>query len=300
MKEIASGKSIIWLTIPDKPNAGSTIRVTGDQFAASQKFEFYIDTEKIGDFITDENGHFITTMKIPNVEKDSRVDFKIIGHDQTEKKISLRLGDNENRLSKTEIVKLEIKGLPSTSYPGDILEIEGTGIPGNTIIIEITNPEEKITNTRTVQADNAGNWKMLETINIPFDAVLGKYSITASDGTNHILKNWNVETNKIIIINPEKIKFETGELIKFTGTAMPNTPLELILENNLGDEISSDIIQVGDSGLVEFEYQTTENDDKEGTWTLIATQNNNKEFIYVGYDVFPTIPVNIKFDKINI
>ena len=37
----------------------------------------------------------------------------------------------------------------------------------------------------------------------------------------------------------------------------------------------------------------------EGTWTLIATQKNNKEFIYVGYDVLPTIPVNIKFDKTN-
>ena len=46
-------------------------------------------------------------------------------------------------------------------------------------------------------------------------------------------------------------------------------------------------------------YQTTENEDEEGTWTLIATQKNNKEFIYVGYDVLPTIPVNIKFDKTN-
>ena len=283
--------------IPDKPNAGSTIRVTGDQFAASQKFEFYIDTEKIGDFITDENGHFITTMKIPNVEKDSRVDFKIIGHDQTEKKISLRLGDNENRLSKTENIKLEIKGLPNTVYPGDILEIEGTGTPGNTIIVEITNPEKTITNIRTIEVGNGGNWKMLETINIPFDAVLGKYSITASDGRNHILKNWNVETNKIIIINPEKIKYDPGELIKFTGTALPNIPLELILEDSLGNEMISDILEVDSSGVVEFEYQTTENDDKEGTWTLIATQKNTKEFIYVGYDEFPTAPVNLEFDK---
>ena len=283
--------------IPDKPNAGSTIRVTGDQFAASQKFEFYIDTEKIGDFITDENGHFITTMKIPNVEKESRVDFKIIGHDQTEKKMSLRLGENENRLSETKNIKLEIKGISNIVYPGDILNLEGTGTPGKVIIIEITNPEKTIINTRTVKIDNVGNWKMLESINIPFDAVLGKYSITVSDGINHILKNWNVETNKTIIINPEKIKFDAGELIKFTGTALPNIPLELILEDSLGDEMTSDILEVDSSGVVEFEYQTTENDDKEGTWTLIATQKNTKEFIYVGYDEIPTIPVNLEFDK---
>ena len=107
-----------------------------------KKFEFYIDTEKIGDFITDENGHFITTMKIPNVEKDSRIDFKIIGHDQTEKKISIRLGENENRDLETKNIKLEIKGLPNTVYPGDILEIGGTGTPGTTIIVEIINPEK--------------------------------------------------------------------------------------------------------------------------------------------------------------
>ena len=283
--------------IPDKPNAGSTIRVTGDQFAASQKFEFYIDTEKIGDFITDENGHFITTMKIPNVEKESRIDFKIIGHDQTEKKISLRLGENENRLPETKNIKLEVKGISNIVYPGDILNLEGTGIPGKVIIVEIANPEKDIINTRTVKIDNVGNWKMLESINIPFDAVLGKYSITVSDGTNHILKNWNVETNKTIIINPEKVKFDAGELIKFTGTVLPNIPLELVLEDSRGNEMISDILEIDGSGKVEFEYQTTENDDKEGTWTLIATQKNTKEFIYVGYDEIPTIPVNLEFDK---
>jgi len=131
------------------------------------------------------------------------------------------------------------------------------------------------------------------------DAQFGEYSVTVSDGRNEILKKWTVKTNKVIIISPEKIQFDAGELIKFTGTAVPNIPIELILENNVGDEIASDIIEVTDSGLVEFEYQTTENDDIEGTWTLIATQKNNKEFIYVGYDVFPTIPVNIKFDKTN-
>ena len=109
----------------------------------------------------------------------------------------------------------------------------------------------------------------------------------------------NIETNKVIIINPEKIKFDEGELIKFSGTVMPNIPLELILEDGLGNEMASDIIEVLDSGIVEFEYQTTENEDVEGTWTLIATQNKDKEFIYVGYNVSPVIPVGIKLDKTN-
>jgi hypothetical protein len=285
--------------IPDKPNPGSTIRITGDQFAASQKFDFYMDAEKIGNFITNSKGHFITTVQIPNIEKESSVDFKIIGHDEIEKKLTLKLGENKNRITVDKNIRLEIKEMIDTAYQGGVLEIKGIGIPGKSITIEVINPEKITISSRITLIDKMGNWKLLEPINIPLNAVFGEYSITVSDGRNQILKKINVETNKVIIINPEKIKFDEGELIKFTGTVIPNIPLELILEDGLGNEMESDIIEVLDSGIVEFEYQTTENEDIEGTWTLIATQNNNKEFIYVGYNVSPVIPVGIKFDKIN-
>jgi hypothetical protein len=283
--------------IPDKPNPGSTIRITGDQFAESQKFDFYMDTEKIGNFITDSNGHFITTMQIPNIEKGSRVDFKIIGYDEIEKKISLKLGENKNIDIKNN--EFEIKQIKNILYQGDELNIEGKGTPGRSITIEIINSKQTTINTRVVEVDSTGTWKLLYPINISLDAIFGEYTAIISDGRNQIIKKMNIQTNKIIVINPEKIKFDAGELIKFSGTATPNVSLELILENSLGDEMASDILEISDSGIVEFEYQTTENDDIEGTWTLVATQKNNKEFIYVGYDVLPTIPVNIKFDKSN-
>ena len=85
--------------IPDKPNSGSTIRVTGDNFDASQFYDFYIDTKKIGSFETDNNGHFITTMKIPETEIKDRVDFKIKNNQGEEKIVSLRLGNSENRIT---------------------------------------------------------------------------------------------------------------------------------------------------------------------------------------------------------
>jgi hypothetical protein len=289
--------------IPHKPNPGSTIRITGDQFAELQKFDFYIDNKKSGNFITDRNGNFITTMQIPDIEKKGKIDFKIIGYDKIEKKISLELGEKEKRIAKDENIRLEVKGVPNRVNQGDILEIEGKGFPGSSVIVKIINSKEIMTNTQIAKVDNNGIWKLSKPISIPLDAIFGEYTImvsdTVSDGGKKIIKKWNVETSKIIIINPEKIKFNAGELIKFTGTAIPNTPLELILEDGLGYEMASDILQISDSGTVEFEYQTTENDDVEGTWTLIATQKNNKEFIYVGYDVLPTIPVNIKFDKSN-
>jgi len=285
--------------IPEKPNVGSTIRVTGDNFGASQVFDFYIDSTKIGNFETDENGHFITTMQIPDTQTEKRVEFTIVDKKGEEKTVSLRLSDIENRIPIAKNIKITLNGIENIIHRGELLEISGTGQPNSAITVEIINPQNEIMNSRTAEVNSVGNWKLDKIITIPFDAEFGKYSIKISDGRNQILKNWNLETDKIVLINPTKVMFDAGELIKFNGTALPNKPIELILEDHLGNELDSKIITVGESGFVEFEYQSTENDDKEGTWTLIAIQEQKKEFTYVGYDELPSIPVNITFDKTN-
>ena len=289
----------IFRIIPDKPNPGSTIRVVGENFGVSQFFDFYMNDNKIGNFETDANGDFITTMIIPNSQSNERVDFKIKNNQGEEKIVSLRLGSNENRITQSIDYKISIKGINDIIHRGDKLEISGTATPGTAVVTEIKNPEQIVINSRTAKVDGTGNWKLESTINIPYDAIFGKYSVTVSDGRNQSLQYWSIETNKVILLNPTKIVFDPGEIIKFNGTAIPNQVIDLMLEDNFGNEIISDIVQVDETGFIEFEYQTTENDDEEGTWTLVATQNKNKEFIYVGYGEVPTIPVNLEFNKMN-
>jgi len=89
----------IFRIVPEKPNVGSTIRVSGDDFGASQQFNFYIDSKKIGSFATNENGYFITTMKIPENQKADRVDFTIKDSQGKEKSISLRIKEIESRIT---------------------------------------------------------------------------------------------------------------------------------------------------------------------------------------------------------
>ena len=285
--------------IPDKPNVGSTIRITGENFGASQYFDFYINNNKIGNFETNEIGYFMTTMVIPDTEIKDRVDFKVKNSQGQEKVVSLRLGNYDNRITDVENKKIVINGINNIVYRGDILEIYGTATPGTAIITEIKDSKQVIINSRTAKVDGSGNWKLDETINIPYDAEFGKYSITVSDGRNQSLEYWEIKTDKTILINPTEIMFEVGEIIKFNGTATPNQLIEFILEDTFGDEIISDIKDVDETGFVEFEYQTIENDDEEGTWTLVATQNQVKEFIYVGYGETPSIPVNLEFNKNN-
>ncbi len=284
--------------IPEKPNAGSTIRVTGDNFGALQQFDFYINTDKIGTFETDEDGYFISTVTIPKNQNADRVDFSVKDKAGNEKKISLRIGEVENRIPETENIKLTIKGIPEVLHRGDFLEISGTSQPNGGITASVKDTDGKIINTRTAKVDSKGDWKIDEPIIVSVDASFGRYSAVISDGKDEISTSWVLESGKVITLTPTTLKFSPGEAIKFNGTALPNKILEVILEDPLGDEKFSDIIQVSESGIVEFEYQTA-NVDKKGTWTLIATQDGNREFIFAGLGELPSIPINVEFDKLN-
>jgi len=86
--------------------------------------------------------------------------------------------------------------------------------------------------------------------------------------------------------------------MKFNGTALPNKPVEVIIEDPFGKEIFSDIIQIDESGFVNFVYQTTQNSIK-GTYTIIITQEKEKEFIFTGLGQLPSIPVKLEFDSLH-
>ncbi len=284
--------------IPDKPNVGSTIRVTGDNFGTSEEFNFYVGTKKIGTFETDEKGHFMTTMKIPNEQKAERTDFKIKDKDGEERKISLRIGISDNQIPTSQNIPLTIKGIPEIMHRGDFLEISGTAPAGSAITSTVKNEEGEIFGTRTAEVDRVGNWELAEPIIVPSDMAFGKYTATITDGRNEITKVWTVESDKKIIITPTSIKFEPGETMEFSGTALPNKLIEIILKDPLGKEVVSDIIQVDNSGSIKFEFPTSQNT-PEGTYTLISTQDKNKEFSYAGLGQRPIIPVNIEFDKLS-
>ena len=285
--------------IPEKPNAGGTIRVTGDNFGPSQKYDFFINTNKMGSFNSDSKGHFMTTFQIPQDQKADRVDFLVKDQLGEEIVYSLRLGAEGTQIPEFEFVKLTIKGLPNVMYRGDFLEIFGTGQPGSAITGSVKNPANEVINTRTAEVDAKGNWELAEPVIVPLDAEFGKYSVEITDGRESILQAFTVESSKVIVIAPKSLKFVPGESLKFNGTALPNQPIELILEDPLGNEKISDIFPVDDTGVVEFSYPTTANVDQEGTWTLIATQGKFKELIYTGLGELPSIPVNLEFDKLN-
>jgi len=279
--------------IPKEPNVGGTIRVTGDQFSANQKFDFYIDTIFLESFETDENGHFMLTTKIPEGKVD-RVDFVVKDEQKNEEIVSIRI--DKDLIPRMSEVELTITGLPSTINPGDVLLISGTGSPGGTIIAEIVGPDEEKITSETAPVDQQGKW-FFETI-VSLATPLGIYSAEISDGNDTIFRSWTVESSKTIQIVPSKIKFEPGDTLTFNGTALPNQRINIVLENPQGLEIFSDIIQPNKSGFFEFEYPTLESSLK-GTYILFATQNLQTEIVTVGLGVIPSPQIIVKTNLLN-
>ena len=284
--------------VPEKPNVGSSIRVSGNNFAATQEFDLYLDNKKMESFVTNDAGQFMITTKIPSDSKAERVEFIVKDKQNNQKTVSLRLGENKDRVPESENIKLTIKGLPSEIHRGDELNISGTGQPKSTVTGTIINPSGQEITTKSAEVDAKGNWKLKDPIIVSLEAPLGKYTAKISDGRESLTRTYEVKTDKVILLSPVELKFEIGDIMKFNGTAVPNRPLEVVIEDPIDQEVFSDIITVDASGFVEIEIQTT-NDFEEGTYTLFASQDGNLELSYAGLGELPQVPVHIEFDKLN-
>ena len=282
--------------VPEKPSVGSSIRVTGDGFGANQKLDFYIDAKKIESFETDGNGHFIFTSAIPENQKSDRVDFKIKDSKGNEKSISLRIGEEGDRMSSSENIPLTINPTPPVVFRGNSITVTGTGPPGTTVTGTTKNESGEILTTIAIDVDLDGKWSYDALI--PIDTPFGKYTAEITDGTNVKSRSWNVESSKVIEILPTKLKFEPGETVTFNGTAKPNEELEIVVEDPQGFEFYSHIINVNSSGEVDIQF-TTIASDIEGTYVLFASQGDDIEIVLVGLGELPEDKLIIKFDKLN-
>jgi len=282
--------------IPEKPSVGSSIRVTGENFGANQKLDFYIGTKKIESFETDGNGHFIFTSAIPENQKSDRVDFKIKDSKGNEKSLSLRIGEEGDRMSSSDNIPLTIHATPPVVYRGNSITVTGTGPPGTTITGTTKNESGEVVTTIAIDVDLDGKWSFDSLI--PIDTPFGKYTAEITDGTNVILRSWTVESSKVIEILPTKLKFEPGDTVTFNGTAKPNEELEIVVEDPQGSEFYSEIILVASSGEVDIEF-TTIASSIEGTYVLFASQGEDIDIVLVGLGELPEDKLVVKFDKLN-
>ncbi len=280
--------------VPKNPQPGSTIRVTGDNFVPNTSLKLFLSDTKLKSFVTDENGHFMFTIKIPKQTKAQQVNFILKDKQENEKIISLYLTEIEQKIPKN--IDLTVSETQNEYFRTDRIEFTGTANPDSTIIIQIKNSQENLFLTKIKNVDSQGHWSA--SIYIPPTAPIGKYSTEITDGKNTIIDSWDVVMSKKIHIFPTKLKFKSEELIQFNVTASPGERIHIKLVDPQGNEVLSNNFIVNTSGFFEIEYPTVSSSSK-GTYVLYAFQEHETEIVFVGLGQYPQKTLSAKLNNVN-
>lgn len=284
----------VFKIVPTKLHPGSTIRVAGNNFVPNSSLELFLNDEKLKSFETNEDGHFMLTIKIPKKTSAGHVSFSLKDKQENEKTINLLLTKIQQTIPKN--IDFTVSETPNEFFRMDRVEFSGTANPETQIIIKIKNPLGEVFSTKTKNTDSQGNWHI--SFYLSTDATIGKYFAEITDGEKTIIESWDVALSKKIHIVPTKTKFELGEPIKFNGTASPNERLEIKFVNPQGNEVISKKLVANDSGFIEITYPTVSST-LEGTYTLYAFQENESEIVFVGLGKNPKETLSAKLNSVN-
>lgn len=282
--------------IPESPKTGDTVRIVGDGFPPKTVFKFTIDDQPLEDIQTDEKGHVSGTAKIPITKQADRVEFSLVDNQGNKKTISIRITQAEQVAAPQNTKKLTVDQGTSIAEPGEKVSAKGTGKPGSSIKITAKDPTGVKLYEAVVPVDNQGNWSH-ETV-VPLDAPLGTRQVEFSDGLDTITRSFSVSISKTINISSSATKYNPGDKFVFNGTAKPDQSLQVVINDPIGKEIFSDILEIDSTGVISFEYQTAATSTK-GTYAVIATQGSETEIVRVGLGELPSPQIIAKFDKLN-
>lgn len=279
--------------IPDTPRVGSTMRIIGENFASREKFDFYINDLKIESFVSDGEGKFILSTKIPENTLSERADFIIKDQSGHQKSVSLRIQGVSSRI--TEGIELTINA-DSVFHRGEEKIISGTAESGSTLTISISDSSGQVLTTYTVKADGSGNYSTPH--KIPSDREFGEYTITITDGKDTVVRKYVLESTQKINLAPLRERYDPGEIVIINGTAIANKEIELILRDPVGMEIHSENRMVGANGTLTFNYKLTPAI-REGTYLLFATQEADFSTVLFGVGQLPSPPLIATMDALN-
>jgi len=281
--------------IPEKPAANSFFRVIGDSFVPNQTLDFYIGDKLEKTVNVDSDGKILFTAKIPNTKNDERTQFVLRDSGGSEKSLSIRIPNIENRVIPDEI-KLSLGSTPQEVKRGESITLTGMATPNTTLTITSKYPNGSILAIDTIQVGFNGEWSF-ENLFSP-EINLGVVSIEIDDGKNTALRNVEVISAKIINISSFDTMYEPGDIIEFQGKAIPNNEMSIIIEDSIGAEIFSRMINVGDSGNVDFSFEIPRGA-IEGTYLLLAFQGNEEGVTLFGVGQEPEPILILRTPQLN-
>ena len=280
--------------IPDKPSVGSDFRIIGQNFVPNQSVTLYIANQMIKSIEIDNDGRFISTASVPKDLSADRTEFTLTDTGGNEKIVSIRIQETVNR-EISEDVKISIGHTPKIIKRGDTVTLEGQSTPDTTLTLTTTQ-NDNIVNIETFMSGFDGKWSYDHLF--PIDLKLGKISVDITDGKTTVIRGFDIISSQLINITSDKMRYDIGDVIEFTGSGIPNENITLILEDPLGVEVFSKTFNVNDSGNFNFSVDVAGNF-AEGTYVLSAYQGRETSLSVIGVEENPESILIVKPTQLN-
>ena len=281
--------------IPEKLRVDSNVRLTGNGFNSEQTLQFYLDNVSLKSIKTNKEGNFVTTLHIPDTINPGTSEFIIKNEFGDLQSTNVNISESKNRFL-PEATGFEITNIPREIRLEDTLSISGNGPPLTTIILSINNEQDILERVRVIDINANGKWSFEEIVTT--DEILGAKTYFLKNGVNHILREVEFKSDKLLSFSTAATRYSAGDTVIFTGSGIPNKDLTLFVKDPNGKIIHFDIIKIGATGEAQFEFTTT-NAFKTGTYVLVTKHENESDAHLFGIGQYPTTQIVVLTDKTN-
>jgi len=258
--------------IPENLRTDANMRLVGSGFSSEQTHQFYLNDEFLTSTKSDSQGNFITTIRIPDTVNIGLNEFKITNEIGNSQISSVIINEQKNRLIKAGqvIQEFKITDMPQSVILDETLSISGVGQPSSSVMVTMKN-EDVIETIQVVDVGVNGEWNFQRPISGSDE--LGDRTIIIRSDFNNISNNVSFVTSELFTISVFTTTTDSGDVFILTGAAQPNKDLALSIKNPADDVIRFDILKIGESGEIKYEFPRSESS-TDGTYVLRATQDD--------------------------
>src|SRR5947209_9170587 len=287
--------SSVFRIIPSTPSPGYDIRVVGQGFSPSTALDLYIGGQKIDSFASDEKGNFVVTTRIPNTQQPGSTALILKDQQGNQKTFTTNIMPAPQTHVLIQNASLTVNVDP-TWHRGDTKMITGTTNPASTVTIAILDSSGNAITTFTAKAGNDGKYSISNTV--PIDGAFGKYTVSVSDGKNHVSKQYSVVSTHQIYVSTLQQKYDPGQTVVINGTAISNHIVSFVIKDPAGRSIFAKDVNVTSGGKISLNYTLSDSAIK-GTYVITATQGSDQVPLYfgVGEDIVEQLTVSL--DRLN-
>ena len=282
--------------VPSTPSPGFDVRVVGQSFRSSTSLDLYLGGQKIDTLSSDSNGNFVATTTIPPSQQTGSVDFVLKDQSNNQKTFTTTLQPApQTRNSNSQAIPLTLN-IDPVLHPGDTGNIGGTANPGSTVAISILDSNGTSITTFTATADKNGKYAVPQVI--PNDRPFGKYTVSVSDGNDHVSKDYTVTTAHQFSITTSQKQYNPGDNAVINGTSISNLPVSIVINDQTASQVYAKDVNITSDGKFSAVYPISTTAII-GTYTITASQGSDQVVLNIGVGQAPVQVLTAHLDKLN-